>query len=109
MPRRITASQLLRNVKFSNRIKDRVIELHQMAGYSPKSVTYTAYRLLENASRLARNDKILARFDELKKKTEDESVMSVLERKHSLTGETQSAILFDTVLRYKLPFWGERR
>jgi len=49
-----------------------------MAGYSPKSVTCTAYRLLDNA-------RISSRLDELNKKAEDDSIATVQERQRILT------------------------
>ena len=38
-----------------------------------------------NASRLANNEKVLARWEELRQKAEDESIASVMERKQILT------------------------
>jgi len=48
------------------------------AGYSPKSVTCTAYRLLDNA-------RISVRLDELNQAAEDASIATVVERKQRLT------------------------
>ena len=52
------------------------------AGYSPNQLPATIDR---HACELAKTDKILARYEELRQKVEDASVATVLERKQVLT------------------------
>jgi len=47
--------------------------------------TYALTTIDANASRLANNEKVIARLDELRQKAEDASVATVLERKRILT------------------------
>jgi len=52
------------------------------AGYSPKQLPETIDR---HACELAKTDKVMARYEELRQKAEDASVATVLERKQVLT------------------------
>ncbi len=57
-------------------------EAYLQAGYSPRQVATTLDR---NACVLSKNNKVVARQEELRQKAEDDSVATVLERRQVLT------------------------